>query len=111
MPPSKQEPRLEPFRSKEPTRPRDPLSVSGHQFGSRHALPGTSPVQQEAKYPPKTVSAWRDILVTTLWVVPVFGILAYFVGVVAAIAVASAIVVALALCLNSAIEHTIELDR
>lgn len=111
MPPSKQAPRLKPFSSKEATRPRDAPSVSVHQFGSRHAFLDTSPVRQEAKYPPRTVSAWRDILVTALWVVPAFGILAYFVGVVAAIAVAAALVVALALCLNSAIEHTIELDR
>ena len=68
-------------------------------------------MQQQDKSPLRPVSAWRDLLVTALWVVPAVGVLAYFVGVVAAIATGSAIIVALGLCVNSAVERTIELNH
>jgi anti-sigma-K factor RskA len=57
------------------------------------------------------VSAWRDLFVTGLWVVPAIAGLAYWVSAIVAIAVVAAVVVALAFLLDSAIEHTIQLDH
>ena len=64
---------------------------------------------QKKEFQPRAVSVGRDLFVTGLWVIPAIGIFAYFVGAMATIAVASALVVALALCLNPTLGHTIEL--
>ena len=90
--------------------PRDGLAEPVHQFGSEQAYVEASPVQENA-CPPRAVSAWLDLLVTLLWVVPAIGILAYFVGLIRALAVTCGIILVLALCINSSIGHVIELDR
>jgi len=108
---SKKQLKPEPQDPEEEAPPRERLSGSDRQFGSSHAHFDPSRVKLKDKNPPRAVSVWLDLLTTALWVGPAVGILAYFVGVLAAIAIASAIIVALALCLNSAIEHTIELDH
>ncbi len=111
MPRSKQQLKSEPLSPAVAARPRDSLSVSVHQFGSSRAHFEPSPLQQEANHQPRAVSVWLDLVVTALWVVPAIGVLIYIVGVIAAIAIASAVIVALTFCLNPAIEHTIELSH
>ena len=108
---SKKQLKPEPLSSETAASPSALLSDTVHQFGAGRTHFEPSPLQQQDKSPRRPVSAWRDLLVTALWVVPAIGVLAYFVGVVAAIAAGSAIIVALGICVNSAIGDTIELDH
>ena len=66
-------------------------------------------VQRHGRSPPRTVSAWRDFLVTALIGTIVSGALAYFLGLLITITVIVAAIVVLGLCLNYVINHTIEL--
>ena len=111
MPHSKQRSKAELQSPEEAALPRERFNVSFHQFGSKQAHLEPTHVPQKKEVQPRAVSAGRDLFVTGLWFIPAIGILAYFVGAVATITVASVLVVALVLCLNPAIENTIELKR
>jgi hypothetical protein len=88
--------------------PREMASESVCTYASDQARHGSTSVQRQKNPPLRTVSAWRDSLVTVLLGIAACGILAYFLGWFMAIAVMAAVIVALALCLNSVINHTIE---
>ena len=105
----KQRPKTELRSPEDDVLPRERSSVSFHQLGSKQACLEPTRVPQEKEFQPRAVSVGRDFFVTGLWVIPAIGIFAYFVGAMATIAVASALVVALALCLNPTLGHTIEL--
>ncbi len=111
MPHPKQRPKAELQSPEKEALARERFNVSFHQFGSKQAHIEPTHVPQKKEFQPQAVSGGRDLFVTGLWVIPVFGILAYVVGAEATITVASVLVVALALCLKPAIENTIELKR
>ena len=92
----KQRPKTDLRSPEDDVLPRERSSVSVHQLDPKqaHVEPTRAPPNKE--FQPRAVSARRDLFVTGLWVIPAVGILAYFVGAVATIAIASALVVALA---------------
>ena len=109
MPRSMQQLRSKPQSSGKAACPHPPPSGSTHRFSGNRSHFEPSPVRRHVEPPRYPVSAWRDLLVTALWVVPAPGILAYSVGVAATIVVSTTIIVALGICANSAIGHSIEL--
>ena len=56
----------------------------------------------------RTASARHDLLITALLVAAVSSILVYFLGWFIAVAVIATVIVALSLCLNFLLNHTIE---
>jgi len=93
----------------EATLPRERGSQSVRTHTSDQARHASDPIQRHKNPQLRTVSAWHDFLFTALLGTAVIGILAYFLGWFLAIVAIAIVIVALALCLNFVINHTIEL--
>jgi hypothetical protein len=81
----------------------------GRPFNAAQGRREPSSLERDSQRPLRAASPWRDFLIAAFWGAVIIGTLTYFFGWFMAITAIAVVIVALALCLNFAINHTIDL--
>jgi hypothetical protein len=69
---------------------------------SIHVVPSSK--AREERRPQRSPQVWIDFAVSAMWLVPTIGVIAYFLGLMVALAIVAAIVAVLGLLLNSTVD-------